>query len=83
MFCYKVRKQTKFISALEKSRDAGEDARVLLLAKALQGHTGEGVKSVSVLRASTLLPAGATKVTFKRVSEATEQAVARAIRVTL
>ena len=53
------------------------------LANALQGRTGEGVRSVSELRASGLLPAaGATRVAFKRVSEATEQAVARAIRVT-
>lgn len=36
-----------------------------------------------MLRASGLLPACATKVTFKRISEATEQAVARALRVTL
>ena len=68
-------------------RDAVEGKRVLLLANALQGHTGEGVKSVSVLRASGLLPVGATrvttKVTSKRVSEATEQAVARAVLVTL
>jgi hypothetical protein len=54
------------------------------LANALQGRTGEAVRSVSELRASGLLPAaGATGVTFKRVSEATEQAVARAVRVTL
>ena len=83
MFCCRVRKQTKFISALEKRRDAGEGEGDLLLANALQGRTGEGVRSVSVLHASRLLPAGATKVTFKRVSEATKQAVARALRVTL
>ena len=83
MFCCKVRKQTKFIIALEKSRDAGDDEDVLLLANAPQGRTGEAVRSVSVLRAYRLLPAGATKVTFKRVSEATEQAVARAGRLTL
>jgi len=69
-----------FIFALEKSREAVEGERVLLLANALQGNSGEGVRSVSeLLRFWASACCGATRVTCKRVSEATEQqAVARA-----